>query len=448
MKFHLSISPDYCRDWGVWEVAREVISNALDSEAEGHAVTIEHRGDVLLVSNKGVKLDPSIWLLGTTSKTSRGNQRGQFGEGLKIAMLAAVRMGLTVEIVNDDEAWTPTLEESDVFKGTRVLTVTTRQRSPTGAFVVAIAGVQQLVWEDIKQRFLALKPPADVIATTHGSILVGEGHKGKIYVKGVFVQHNDTLSFGYDFTQGRVDRDRKMMNVDDARISMAQCWIWAALRVPRLIENVIVPMLEKGAKDIETMALSIPDALGSQIRDLFVKKYGDEAMAVRTPADALQVGHYGKRGVVLPGPYVNVLEKYMGTLGHHVATFAKAVDHVVSMADLDDEELTNLVGAIELVDEAGSVIGLKPTRGRTDVVVFKGKTNGMHLPDGTIQLARKILRDPPELRRVLVHELAHDVALDGDKRHEAMEGTIHTAIQEVLLARISCLNVYKGEQYV
>lgn len=439
MKFPLSIAPTYCPEWGIWEIAREVISNALDAEAGGHPLTVEHDGDTLVVMNRGVKLDPSVWLLGTTDKKGKRGLRGQFGEGLKIAMLAAVRSGMDVSIVNDDEVWIPTLEESEAFPGIKVLTVSTRKTKATRAFTVAITGIGPLAWRDIAKRFTALTPAETVVETTHGSILSGPGHRGLLFVKGVFVQRDESLGFGYNFAEAKVDRDRKMVDSSDARISMAQCWIAAAIRHPSLVETVIVPLLEKGAKDVETMSLSVPDVLGRHLRDLFFSKYGAEAMPVRTPADQLQVGHYGKIGVVLPPAYVNILEKYMGSLTQHINAYKTAVDHVVGYEEMDGNEQLAFENAMELVEEAGVDLGMKPIANRTEVVVFKGENgpNGLHLADGKIQIARRLLRVPTELRRVLVHELAHDLGADGSKAHEVAEGRLHAQIQENLLERLT-----------
>ena len=439
MKFPLSISPGYCGDWGVWEIAREIVSNALDAETLGHHLTITHDGDTLVVSNRGVKLDTSVWLLGTTDKRGRKDMRGQFGEGLKIAILAAVREGMEVSIVNDDEVWRPTLEESEAFPGIKVLTISTRKARATGAFTVAITGIGPLAWRDIAKRFTALAPAETVVETGHGSILSGPAHQGMLFVKGVFVQRDDSLAFGYNLATARVDRDRKMVDSHDARISMAQCWIAAALRHETLIESAIVPLLEKGSKDVETMSLSVPDVLGRRLCELFTAKYGPEAMPVRTPADALLVGHYGKIGIVLPAAYVNVLEKYLGTLTQHLNTYKTAVDHVVEDRDLDGNERLAFERAMELVEEAGAILGMKPARERTEVVVFRGENgpNGLHLADGKIQIARRLLRVPTELRRVLVHELAHDLGVDGSKAHEVAEGRLHAQIQESLIERLN-----------
>jgi hypothetical protein len=436
-KITISISPAYCPEWGVWEIAREVISNALDAKEAGHEYTIDHDGETLVVSSQGVKLDPSVWLLGTSTKRGQKNCRGQFGEGLKIAILAAVRSKMAVQIINNDESWIPALEETEGFPGIEVLTVATEKREPTGAFTVTIGGIDSENWKAISTRFTALDAPETTVKTHHANVLAGATHRGRMYVKGVYVQFDDQLAFGYDFMDTRVDRDRKMVDANDARVSMAQTWIAAGLRTPQLIDSVIVPLLERGAKDVDTLRLSVPDEIGQRIRDLFVEKYGTEAMAVRTPAEALQVGHFGKKGVVLPVAYVTLLEKYMGTLAQHLVTYKNAAEKILEPAELTADEQGLLEETMRLVEEAGNDLGLRGLRDRTEVVVFRENgPNGLHLTDGKIQLGRHLFRDPRELRRVLVHELAHDVGADGSKAHEAMEGRIHAQIQENLLARL------------
>ena len=83
------ISSNYVSAWTVQDATRELLQNAMDSgewrvEADGSLV------------NKGT-LRPEHFLLGCSEKTS-SDAIGQFGEGLKLALLVLARNGYTVSI--------------------------------------------------------------------------------------------------------------------------------------------------------------------------------------------------------------------------------------------------------------------------------------------------------------------------------------------------------------
>jgi hypothetical protein len=82
------------RGWKEFEVIREVVQNSLDAAG---AVSIEKTTDGLLITDKGKGFNALNLLMGTTTKSKC--ERGRFGEGLKIAMLAALNLNYQVDIV-------------------------------------------------------------------------------------------------------------------------------------------------------------------------------------------------------------------------------------------------------------------------------------------------------------------------------------------------------------
>jgi hypothetical protein len=84
------------RGWREWEVIRETVQNSLDATG---TVSIEKTTDGLLITDKGRGFNALNLLMGTTTKSKC--ERGRFGEGMKIAMLAALNMNYQVDIVTD-----------------------------------------------------------------------------------------------------------------------------------------------------------------------------------------------------------------------------------------------------------------------------------------------------------------------------------------------------------
>jgi len=82
------------QDWGEWEAVRDIVQNALD-EAESYQWGNDGRG--LWIADRGRGVAVADFLLGPP-KAKPDYARGKFGEGMKIAALALLRMGYSVHV--------------------------------------------------------------------------------------------------------------------------------------------------------------------------------------------------------------------------------------------------------------------------------------------------------------------------------------------------------------
>lgn len=100
---HLTISRDYVVKWGVWESARELIQNALDTKKYKITYT---ENEITITTHAGA-LDRRNLLLGVSSKRDDDSSIGTYGEGFKLAMLVMLREGKSISIKNGKDLWTP-----------------------------------------------------------------------------------------------------------------------------------------------------------------------------------------------------------------------------------------------------------------------------------------------------------------------------------------------------
>lgn len=433
-KIQLTISKDYVAGWGVWEGIREILQNALDAEQDGKKMSVDYveKTHTLTVSTRGVKLDSKVWLMGTTSKAD-GTYRGHFGEGLKLGVLALVRKGVPLKIINNDESWSCALEESDTFRGEPVLTIRTRDRAPTYAFTVEIGAIAPDAWEVIRQRFRhTADPGAVVVPTSQGDILLDENQKGRLYVKGIWVQDLPNLDAGYDLRFAETDRDRRMVDSYDLRYYTAKMWSEAVNNEAVRADHVL-DMLTKGVRDVDGFESAAPEAKKA-IADAFAATHGD-ALPVTSMAEAREAEHYGHRGVVVPAALALALQG--ADPERTLAAKREANKHAVAKhygwSDLTDAERDVYTTVVGLVENAAQSLGYSPVEARLTIVDFRDENlNGLHSAKG-IQIAHRLLADFEEALRVLVHEVAHDKGADGEKDHERAEGRLFARI----VARLS-----------
>jgi hypothetical protein len=87
-----NLAPSVFPEWGMWEAIRDLVQNALD-ETESFDISQDEEGTI--ISDPGEGFNVKAFLLGQ-DKPKRDDQRGKFGTGLKIALLAILREGFPV----------------------------------------------------------------------------------------------------------------------------------------------------------------------------------------------------------------------------------------------------------------------------------------------------------------------------------------------------------------
>lgn len=236
-------------DWGEWEAIRDVVQNCLD-EADAYTYGYDHQG--LWIADKGSGVAVEDFLLGPP-KLKPEWARGKFGEGMKIAALALLRMGHSVHVQTvNREIWVVFSEQvtngrvktlAALWKkdgtraGTRFHIIGYRGSAYPGRFAVNIAPSAVLfkAASDIqrpKQRYNQLFR-TDMIAKE-------TGEEGLLYCRDIFFKTIKSM-FSYNLWGFRLapdrhgpERERDMWN--DAGRLWAMCD-----KVPLLAQ--LIPMI-------------------------------------------------------------------------------------------------------------------------------------------------------------------------------------------------------------
>ena len=434
--FSLSISSQYVPSWGPYEACREILQNACDSQQDGHPMHISHNPatGMLTIANSGVRLDRSVWLLGISSKTA-GGYRGQYGEGFALGILALVRAGRTCRIVNADEDWTPSLQDSKAFPGQQLLTIATRKRrNPTGAFSVHME-CTAAEWADYSQNFLDLKPAIARISTGDTDILTDACERGRCYVKGILVETKPDLAAGYNFNAACTDRDRRMINSFDFDYYCAHAWA-NATRDGQLSAEQLLDFLEGGSTDAKGLGdRSIPRDVVAAVANAYSQRHGEQAIPVASYAEVTEAGHFGRIGLIANPALCGFFSAHPDLSLANVRNQRRSdVSTTYCLNELTPQEQSIRQIALQLVETASLPMGFDPIHHRLEIVDFlSSEISGIHCRDEesgttTIRIARTALASLEEFLRVLVHELAHDHGGDGDVRHERAEGRIFSRI--------------------
>jgi hypothetical protein len=422
-KLELSINVNYLPAWKAWEGIRELIQNGKDAETEFNApLVVTHHNNTLRIENEGAVLTRDALLFGTTSKTDRTDMIGKFGEGLKLGVLALVRSGREVKIRTGGEVWTASIERSKQYQADTLHFDCKGGNEDKQRVRVEISNVSETDWEGLRDRFLFLTKTRknEIVETKRGSLLLGERFKGKIYVKGIYVQEDPQLQAGYDFMHADIDRDRRMIGDYDRRYESGAIWNLAVAQRPDLF-NTFFEHVEKNAPDVagvgNTATYYLPEELQKKFAAKFQKQFGKNAMPVETLAESAEVEHLGKRGVVVSKPLSAILETVLGNRATLARELREAVTKTWSWNELTATQQKNLLDAVHLVQaaraEATDLFDL------VDIVDFRSESLLGQFKDARILIASRILNDRDETLATLVHEFSHRNGGDGEKGHVA-----------------------------
>lgn len=425
----LTLNPEYVKDWGVWEAIREFLQNALDAKDLGHEIKITYVTNTKLpqlrIITEGVMIDRDTLLLGTTSKSGRQDQRGEFGEGMKLACLVLVRKGLGVKIRSGNEQWVPRIDFSGNFNSD-LLMVDTSPCKYRNSVQVDIIGLCETDWETIQSRILNLNKPKEkeiIRVGKYNNILKGKRFKNKLFVKGIYVGYlPGDYYFGYDLCDVSLDRDRRLADPWDLKSEIRKC-LASATAEKKISTKTLFEILNGDYEENSAVADTYrSDIISTTITEYFVNEHGENAVPVSDTAQSVEAQQYGFKAVVVPRIIKNLIEREIGDFDSKKDNKKNDIQKRYSANELNINEEKNFIWAFKLIQ------AVEPAVDNLTVVDFFGENILGLFKDGEINIAKKIMMDRKEVIETVIHEAAHFYGKDGTKEHSDMRDEIAAKI--------------------
>jgi hypothetical protein len=186
-------------------------------------------------------------------------------------------------------------------------------------------------------------------------------------------------------------------------------------------------------------------SLKEAIAGHFKAEYGDEAVPVQSIGDSAEMGHFGKKGIVVPQSMRGLLEKSsVATPAEVKASFANSIKKSYSYDELEENERGTLLKIEDVFDKVWEGIPReipalekfstdygfsqktllylpKSVMHKLEIVDFfdKGIQGLCKMDECLIYVSKDVLKNYYLALRVVVHELAHmvDGTSDGHKGH-------------------------------
>ena len=238
--FDVNLTLSYENDnWEEWHILREFISNALDS-VRGDTSRISIQTDVGFITIRDTGDGyPLVYAkrIGASNKRDDAELIGNFGEGVKLSLLACVRKGIKVLLLSRNWLIEPkAVLVDDQF--VLMYSIYESEASITGTSVIIEANIAAMeIIDNLKQYFLQFRNDSDCL---HGDINNGIfpmiDQKAMLYNKGVFIKEISAL-YSYGVNLEGLNRDRDL--ISHSNIAWAIKSVWNNVDNPCLIKTLI-----------------------------------------------------------------------------------------------------------------------------------------------------------------------------------------------------------------
>lgn len=270
---------DYAENWGVIEVIRELISNALDTNSF-ESVSIDETKKVVLIEDSGCGISLRNLLMGNSEKES-DNAIGKFGEGLKLSCLVMQRNNLKIQIESNGFLIKPEsyrIEEIDNIECFRMVAYKKQEETEGTSILLEYNSIQEVFLG--LDLFLCLKrEKKELYQNEFGEILESISSQKAIYVRGVKVQELNSL-FSYNLYSNSLNRDRNMISEGELKFQILKVLDNIKLEEERglLIRFILIKNLSNPDFYESSLFLFIPSA-----KFVFEEVYGKKAILCNEP---------------------------------------------------------------------------------------------------------------------------------------------------------------------
>jgi hypothetical protein len=378
------------RNWGEWEVFREFIQNALD---EMHDLTgkppeelpCKDDPEYTVIEDRGRGISIYHLLVGTSEK--KPWQRGKFGEGMKIAMLAALDQNINVVIDTYDKMIQPMFIRKE-FEGKELEVLCVCYST----FETKVRGTRVYLYrpglcEKYRKRIVQGLPRECILyeLRTAGEKEIRRhvidkrctDDEGWIYVRDIFVSTmHDALVmssfYSYNLYEVVLDESRRIPSGSSVARDVEYLWYRIGdnaregdERARALVRDLLVNIIRacayagycKNVPGIEPLPFTYNpleveydlfegEAMRKVTRELFESLYGTDVVVIHDDRLRMIANYLGARYIYCPLPVGWKLERVVGT----VEKLKKIADEYTGKEDLLDRvdpDVRELVKTLE-----------------------------------------------------------------------------------------------------
>lgn len=434
------ISIRHAKQWKTEEAIREILQNYLDVRKEfnvsGRIVwdgEDAHQLGTATIQDYGPGLELRHFAFGETEKSVESI--GQFGEGLKSALLHLVREGRNVQIFSKHYVIQPTIQTSSVF-GIETLHYLmeeepNEQKHPVGTKVNVQCSAEEL--DTAEQYFLEFAEKEATFTWLEKDKISLPG--GKIYVKGSYICDIDS-DFSYHFGESMaeyINRDRNAMNMQ-----------YVTYKVEEYLENceskqVIQWVIELLLDDKDVFENRIHIRIPNNRLQVWQKIWEQKvALTISYQPILLSSGntdldakaqYKGYHILSISGRARYCLEAIIDSVLTQTTKDKKKQQKLVRQKELNQEEQRNLSTVKKLVRKHYAPYGSVEIYDGLTTEAGRNCDGQFHSDKDLIKLNRDILMDFEQTLHTLLHETVHKVSGESDLTDKFERALLQVAVE-------------------
>jgi len=388
------ISLQYRQHWQQWEAIRELVQNAMDSDK--NTAKIYKQDGNLIIEDKGRGLQVKHLLLGISDKQDKENARGQFGEGLKIALIVLKRLGYNVEIISNNLHCT--VDTVDI-EGEKCLKINYEHNGITfdGTKVI----IHNYNGETYDDRFVQKDNKTTLFNDTfYGQIIEkpNNGSDGELYVKDIYVCKLKNSEFSYNLKRIQLEESRNIPNEYTVKRNIAN--VWSSCNNKTLWVRMFKAMEQnKYERQADFTFMCFSNNVEKVIKETFNELYPNHVIQT-SPMLAKECVWRNKQIIDWLDPNTHGdLIKLLPTDKQFLEEYSKGQDIEVNEETLTLTEKKNLETARKIAKMVKPEYDVKVYIMSNDEVLGKAYN--------PIRLNRKIMDNKQQVISTTVHELAH-----------------------------------------
>lgn len=237
-RFETNISANYLPNWDELFVVKEFLQNAVYAKSIlEDDISITHDGEYAVISNNPSGFTKDKLLIGESDQRDKAGSPGNFGEGFKIALVAANRLDMDVHIRTIGFDVTSALETSSLGNSVKSLVFYIEDTDHTEGTTFKVRCSEEVL--ELAKTYFAVLQGVDIETTKTNTIM--KDHAG-VYSNGVKITDTPAV-YGYNFTDSNlINRDRT--TVDMERLKSSTSDILVGLNDEEAIENILEVMLD------------------------------------------------------------------------------------------------------------------------------------------------------------------------------------------------------------
>jgi hypothetical protein len=422
-----AISPEYIKDWTVEMGIRELLQNAIDTKKQFNChCSVKHNGVFAEIIDDGPGIEIKHLALGISDKGE--NAIGQFGEGLKLALLLFAREGRTIEVRSNDFKLTPALRVGDYNTETLFFDIEEGLKPINGTKIRFYCSAKEL---DQGKRYF----PVDFRSSDKITWVVKDKISlpgGRLYVNGSMVANITDALFSYHVYGEKAkklsNRDRTIIDANVARdiireeLFTEDCDIKESKGYCRWFTDVFETFKSKNSNFFERRlypSYSTPALIAKSMRKAWDNVFGKEALLVGdASSNILSLAlRLGRPAFQLNWDWEYILKNNCGV--QYAVDFMrqKPIDQIIQIVDKDilmPHEHANLETAIKMISDHYYIpenIIIVSDLDACIGISEAAKINGKHIEGlcqyGNIYIVRRCLDNIGHTVKVLLHETVH-----------------------------------------